>query len=220
MPKRKHEFAVIGLGRFGASAARALVEDGHHVLGIDTDRDLVQEYANQLTQTMLIDATSEDALRELEIESYDAVIVAIGQNFESNVLITASLKQLGARNVICKALTARQSDILHRIGADRVVLPEIEAGLMLAKELSRPRLLDVMHKIPGYSVAELRVPRRLAGKTLAEIQMNEKLGLMVLAVRSGEEMHIAPSGQFALSAGDVLVTLGTEEAVESFSRDQ
>ena len=211
---------MIGLGRFGASAARALVEDGHHVLGIDTDRDLVQEYANQLTQTMLIDATSEDALRELEIESYDAVIVAIGQNFESNVLITASLKQLGARNVICKALTARQSDILHRIGADRVVLPEIEAGLMLAKELSRPRLLDVMHKIPGYSVAELRVPRRLAGKTLAEIQMNEKLGLMVLAVRSGEEMHIAPSGQFALSAGDVLVTLGTEEAVESFSRDQ
>ncbi len=211
---------MIGLGRFGASAARALVEDGHHVLGIDTDRDLVQEYANQLTQTMLIDATSEDALRELEIESYDAVIVAIGQNFESNVLITASLKQLGARNVICKALTARQSDILHRIGADRVVLPEIEAGLMLAKELSRPRLLDVMHKIPGYSVAELRVPRRLAGKTLAEIQMNEKLGLMVLAVRSGEEMHIAPSGQFALSAGDVLVTLGTEQAVESFSRDQ
>lgn len=220
MPNTKHEFVVIGLGRFGASAARALVEDGHNVLGIDNDRALVQEYADQLTQTLLLDATSEEALFELEINSFKSVIVAIGQNFEDNVLITASLKALGARNIICKALTVRQAEILRRIGADRVVLPEIEAGLLLARELSRPRLLGEMQKIPGYSVAELTVPDRLVGKTLAETSLDEKLGLMVLAVRSGDEMIAAPPGKYTFGMGDVLVVLGPQEAVERFSRDQ
>jgi trk system potassium uptake protein TrkA len=217
--RRPLEFAVIGLGRFGVSAALALMEDGHHVLGIDDDRELVQEYADQLTHTVLADATNEDALRELEVESYDTIIVAIGQNFEASVLTTASLKGMGARRVICKALTQRQADILHRVGADQVVLPEIEAGLQLARQLSRPRLLDEMREIPGVSVAEVAAPPHMVGKTLAETNLRQRHGVMVLAVRSGESMQIAPQGAYKINDGDVLVTLGTTEDIEKFSKD-
>lgn len=216
---RPLEFAVIGLGRFGASLGLALIKDGHHVLGIDEDRELVQEYADQLTHTVLADATNEDALRELEVGSYDTVIVAIGQNFEGSVLATASLKNLGAKRVICKALTTRQAEILRRVGADQVVLPEIEAGLLLARQLSRPRLLAAMDQIPGYSVAEVSAPPHMTSKTLAEIDLRRGKGIMVLAVRSNDGMHVAPSGVYPIQDGDVLVVLGTVEDIEAFSKD-
>lgn len=220
MANRRHlDFAVIGLGRFGASAAAALADDGHYVLGVDLDPALVQEFADQLTLTVQADATNEDALRELEIEKFDTVIVAIGQNFESNVLTTATLKSMGAKQIVCKALTQRQAEILSRVGADLVVLPEIEAGLQLARRLSRPRLIDEVDQIPGVSVAELRAPAAMVGKTLAEIRLRDKQGVMVLAVRSGEQTHVAPGGSFKISAGDVLVGLGSHEDLERFSRD-
>jgi trk system potassium uptake protein TrkA len=115
--------------------ALALAEQGYSVLGIDRDRDLVQRLADDLTQTVALDATDDDALRAVDITSFETVVVAIGTDFESNLMATTALKALGVRTVICKALTERQQTILLRVGADRVVLPEYEAGRRLADDL-------------------------------------------------------------------------------------
>ncbi|MEJ5297348.1 MAG: NAD-binding protein, partial [Armatimonadota bacterium] len=108
------EFAVVGLGRFGVSLARTLLERGFHVLGIDKDQHLVDYYAQELTQTIALDATDEHALREIDIGSFDTVVVAIGDHLEDNVLATATLKDLGVRQVVCKAASRRQKEILLR----------------------------------------------------------------------------------------------------------
>lgn len=102
-----HEFAVIGLGRFGASLALTLMQRGFNVLGIDRDPEIVQRLADQITQTVALDATGEDALRAVGIASFDTVVVAIGSNFESNLLATVALKAIGVKQVFCKALTER-----------------------------------------------------------------------------------------------------------------
>ena len=122
------EFAVIGLGRFGSSLALTLAGRGYTVVGIDRDRALVQEFADELTQTVALDATDEDALRAIDIASFDTVVVAIGADFESNLMATVALKSLGVRHIVCKALSERQQAILLKVGADRVVLPEYEAA--------------------------------------------------------------------------------------------
>ena len=126
---------MIGLGRFGSSLALRLVELGHSVLGIDRDREIVQRLADDLTQTAVLDASDEVALQDVGITAFDAVIVAIGADFESNLMATTALKGLDVPLVIAKALSDRQRTILLRVGADRVILHEIEAGQRLADEL-------------------------------------------------------------------------------------
>jgi trk system potassium uptake protein TrkA len=118
-----HEFAVIGMGRFGGSVARELTERGYSVLGIDRDANVVQRSSEHITRAIALDATNDDALRAVDITSFDTVVVAFGNDFEANLLVTSSLKTMGVRRVIAKALTKRQRAILERLGADQVVLP-------------------------------------------------------------------------------------------------
>lgn len=216
----EEEFAIIGLGRFGISAGLALIEHGCRVMGIDSDAQLVQRYADELTYTVTLDATDEQALRAAEITSFKTVIVAIGTDFEAGVLATITLKSMGIPRVICKALSRQQAEVLRRVGADQVILPEEEAGQRLALELSMPRLIDRMVMTPGYSVAEVQLPARLEGKTLAESELRERFNAMVLVIHSKDGTKIAPAYDTVLHSGDVLVILGPDDAIVQLSTGQ
>jgi trk system potassium uptake protein TrkA len=213
MARKIAEYVVIGLGRFGSSVALGLMALNQSVLGIDRDRALVQELSDNLTQTIALDATDEDALRSIGIDDFDTAIVAIGQDFESNILITVLLKELGLRMVICKALNQRQKAILLRVGADQVVLPEQEAGERLARQLQMPLVLDQLQLEPGVSVTELRCPAGLAGHTLGELDLERRFGVSVLAIK-GQRMRISPSQDEVLSTGDMLIVLGPDTAIQ------
>lgn len=206
------EYAVIGLGGFGASVARTLVNQGNTVLGIDENTAIVRHLADHLTQTVAMDATDEAALREIDIATFDTVIVAIGQEFEDSVLVTVALKELGVRRVVAKALTERQRTVLLRVGADRVVLPEQEAGQRLALELSEPGLLDLIAVGAHHQIVELPVPRSLVGQTLEAANLR-RFDATVLAVKRGEAMHVSPAADTVLGVDDVLIVLGTKAAV-------
>lgn len=212
MPRRPEDYVVIGLGRFGSSLALTLMQLGHSVLAIDENRELVQEYSDNITQTIALDATDEDALRSIGVEEFDTAIVAIGDHFENNVLITVLLKELGVRMVICKALNQRQRSILLKIGADLVVLPEHEAGERLAHRLLTPHLGDRIELEPGLSVSEIRCPELLAGHTLGELNLEGRFGLSVLAIKS-KQTRASPPESTVLADGDVLVVLGPDAAL-------
>jgi trk system potassium uptake protein len=215
--RRRAEYAVIGLGRFGSSRARALVEAGHSVLGVDEDEALVQRFSDEITHSAILDATDEDALRAVEITAFDTVIVAIGADFESNLLATVALKSLGVRHVISKAVTSRQREILLRVGADQVVQPEHDAGRRLAEELIAPAVLERLHLGPKHSIVELHTPRSLVGKSLMDLDLRRRLGVNVLLIKRGEELIVSPRAETLLLEGDLLVALGSNEALESFS---
>ncbi len=113
----RHEFIVVGLGRFGTSLAMSLTAYSHDVLAIDSDMKRVQYLSNQLPHVIQLDATDEDALKEVGADAFDTGIVCIGSHFEANVLTTVSLQNIGVRRVIAKARTITQQDILQRVGA-------------------------------------------------------------------------------------------------------
>jgi trk system potassium uptake protein TrkA len=206
--KQKQEFAVIGLGRFGTSVALALIERDFLVLGIDNDRDIVQRASEQLTQVVALDATDEDALRAVDITSFDTVVVAIGDNFEGNLMTTVALKSLGVRNIVCKTTTERQRAILLRVGADHVVLPEHDAGRRLAHVLTGPGILDQLELEPGYSITELRVPQSLVGHTLLDTDLRRRFGVTVLVVKREQTLTVSPSPDFTFENNDLLVVIG------------
>ncbi len=208
----RQDFAVIGLGRFGASLALKLVELGQSVLAIDRNRDLVQQWADELNQAVALDATDEDALRSVGIDEFQTAVVAIGDDFESSILITSLLKEIGVRTVICKALNERQKAILLRVGADQVVLPEHEAGLHLARQLTSPLLIDELELGPDLTIGEIYCPPALVGHSLLELDLPGRLGIAVLLIK-GRRLQARPRGEDVLAEGDVLLVLGTREAI-------
>lgn len=204
------EFAVIGLGRFGMGVALALAKTGHTVVGIDHDRELVQEASTQLADVIEADACDEGALRLVGIGDFDAVVVAIGE-LESNLLATLALKHLGVRQIIAKALTRRQAEILLKIGADEVILPEQEAGERLAQRLVAPGVSQALLEETGVAAGDRLVPDSWVGKTIGQLALRPTLGVLVIAIRRGTELLTAPGADDTFEVGDQVVLVGPHE---------
>src|SRR5690606_2080152 len=136
------QFLVLGVGRFGSALATALYEQGHEVVAVDRSEERVERVMERVTHALIADATDDHVLRDLGVANFDAVIVAIGANFEANVLATVTAKGLGAQRVVSKASSEVAANVLTRVGADLVVRPEHDMGLRLAQHLTTPELLD------------------------------------------------------------------------------
>lgn len=213
----EQDFLVIGLGRFGTSVALRLKELGYGVLGVDRNRELVQSLVDDLTEVVALDATDGDALRAVGIDAFTTAVIGIGSDFESNVLITVLLKELGVPNVICKALNQRQKAVLLRVGADQVILPEHEAGVRLAHRLVTPYLLERLELEPGVSVSEVRCPGPLAGHTLRELDLRKRFGITVLMIKGGQ-VRVSPAPDDAIHEGDVLLVIGPDSGVAELQK--
>jgi len=212
------EFAVLGLGRFGSSLVRRLEANGYAVLAIDINPDAVQQIAASATQAVALDTTNEQALRAVDIGSFDTVIVAIGADFEANLLTVAALKNLGVPNVICKAHTDRQRDILLRVGASRVVQPEQSGGIRLAEELSAPTMLERLPLGPSHSIAELIIPHKLAWQSLSQLDLRNRYQVTVLLIKRGDNLIVSPTPDVVLQEDDILVILGENKHVGAFCK--
>ncbi len=215
--RKREEYVVIGLGRFGTSVAKTLVSYGHSVLAIDSDLNRVQEMSNSLPNVIHLDATNVDALRQAGVDAFDVGLVCIGTDFESNILATVLLRRLGVKRVISKARTRTQKEILLRVGADEVILPEHEAGVRLGRKLAAGHFIDYLEVSADVGVVELLAPPHFWGHTLAESELRQRYGLTAMAVRRGNELMVSPSANFRIEPNDILVVLGKIEDAERLS---
>jgi len=202
------EFAVIGLGRFGSSVARTLYDLGHNVLAMDKSEDALHEVVDHVTHAVQIDSTDPDALRAVGITNFDAVVVAIGVDIQESILTTMLLKDLGVKKVVAKAVDDRQGKVLEKVGADTVVFPERDMGVRVAHSLATPNVLEYLELSPQYTIDEVKVPERLDGRTLGELELRAKFGVNVLLILRDSQLLISPSTDARLQSGDVLVVVG------------
>ena len=202
------QFAVIGLGRFGSSLALTLARMGYDVLAVDTNEEKVNNIMDRVTHAVQVDAMDEQALRALGIRNFDVVIVAIGQDVQSNILVTVMLKDMGVKKVVSKAITELHGKVLERVGADKVIFPERDMGVRVAQALVSKNIMDQINLSPDYSIIEMTAPYGLFGKTLAEGALRVKHGVTVLAIRRGNDVIISPGAKQVVREGDVLVVVG------------
>jgi trk system potassium uptake protein len=206
----RKSFLIIGLGRFGTSIAYALADAGQDVMGVDTDPHVVQRLSSRLTHVATLNGANEEALSSLGVGNYDAVVVATGSNFEASILITLLVKRLGARYVVAKARTAQQEEVLDRVGADRVVQPERDAGQRLARRLISPNVLDYLTVEAGLSIAEMRAPDWMVGQTLEVLDVRRKHKITILLIKNGPRLRISPDPNDRIEPGDILVIVGRD----------
>lgn len=211
------QFAVIGLGRFGSSVARTLSRMGYDVLAVDTSEDRVNDITDEVTYAVQVDAMDEQALKSLGVRNFDVVIVAIGHEVQSSILVTVMLKEMGVPRVVAKAQTELHGKVLQKVGADMVVFPERDMGVRLAHALVSRNILDQINLSPDFSIVELLAPSEFIGKTLQESAMRQEYGVTILAVRRGNEVIISPGAKQVIKEGDVLVVVGRNDKLRSLS---
>ena len=215
----KQQVIVVGLGRFGAAAARELNALGHEVLAVDADEAIVNDIAPDVTHAVQADASDEQALRAIGAQEFDTAIVAISSRLEASIFATMVLKRLGVPTVIAKAATTLHGEILERIGADRVVYPEREAGVDVAHTLAVPHVIDYIDLGPGHGIAKIKVPSHFVDRTLRDLDLPARLKVTPLALRHGSEVTINPHRDQRLVEGDELVLVGLDEQLTMVSTD-
>jgi len=214
----KKQVAIIGLGRFGVSIATTLQDLGHDVLAIDSDEKSLQNISKHIPNVLQADATNEDILEEIDIRKFDVVIVAMGSDVESSVLVTILLKSIGVKYVIARANDRLHGRILERIGADSVIYPELEMGVRTAHRMTLREASDYMNVVDRYGIVKFTAPSILADKRLSEIGFGPKgkIGVAVLLIQRKREVIISPGPEEEIRAGDILFLSGEDDNIEKF----
>ncbi|MCW6004409.1 TrkA family potassium uptake protein [Micromonospora sp. CPCC 205371] len=211
---------VLGLGRFGSALAMELVSRGTEVLGIDSSNKVVRELAGQLANVATADCTDIEALRQLGVPEFRRAVMAIGTDIQASILTTALLTDLGITDIWAKALNPRHADILRRVGAHHVVLPEQDMGERVAHLLSG-RMLDYVEVDQDFAIIKAKPPRDIVGMPLRESRLRSKYGVTVVAVKSEAEGSDARFGyataDTVLMYGDHILVVGSISDLERFA---
>ena len=211
-------YVVIGLGRFGQSAARQLCALGAEVLAMDVRSDLVQQVANDVTHAVVGDARDKEVLKALGVRNFDCAVIAIGEDLAASVLTVMNLQELEVPYIVCKAHDETHRRVMEKLGVDRVVIPEQENAQRLARSLHSHNVLDYIELSQDYGILEVPAPKNWVSKSLKELNVRAKMGVNIIAVQSGGKTNVSPSADYRIQSGDVLVVLGDNMALEAVQK--
>ncbi len=209
----KKTYAIFGLGRYGIAVARELVNNGMEVIAVDADEKIVNAAANELPICKCADITDPDVIRQLGISNADVVIIAMANNLEASVMAVTLCKELGIKTIIAKSGNEMHQKILTRVGADKVVFPENESGIRLAKNLLSSGLVDMVSLAKNVSMIELDVKPEWLGKNLIELNLRKKYSVNVVALRKGESVSVDIDPHAPLQADDKLIVIANTEKI-------
>ena len=210
--KKRQQFLVVGLGRFGSALATTLAEQGAQVLAIDRSMEAVEAHRSRLTDVVCGDAMDESVLRQLGASDFSAAVITMGDDVKASSVITMHLKELGVPYVIAKASDDFHGRMLTRLGADKVIFPERDMGQRIAHNLISKKIMDFIELSPDYSLMEMHPRPEWVGVPLRELNLRGKHRINVVAVRSGDKINAMPEPDTTLGADDVMLVVSQAEA--------
>lgn len=220
----KKNFAVIGLGHFGLNLSLHLTNLGADVLAIDNNEQNIEKVRDKVASAVIADAKDQGALRSLGLEDMDAVVVAIGENFESSILATANLQEIGVKRIINRVVSPIHERLLRLMNVEDLVLPEGEAARHLANKVVRKGVLEHLPLSKEFSILEIKAPPSLVGRSLGDSELRRRFGVNLITIirkekgatslTSGEigdiEVLGVPDSSYVFSENDILVVFGRE----------
>ena len=211
------QFAVLGLGSFGSSVALTLENMGCDVLVVDESYEKVQEISDKVSYAVKADVSEPDALQALGGRNLDGVVVAISESLEASIMATMLCKRNGnSSSSLQRRKTNFKGAILQRVGADRIVYPEIEMGSRVAKSLVSKEFVDWISLSNDYSMVEIVVPQNWVGKSLVDLGVRERLGINVVGIIKNGKIEVAINPQEPLREKEILIVIGSNDILEKF----
>lgn len=207
----KKTYAVFGLGRYGVAVARELASNGVEVIAVDVDERIANAAADELPICKCADVTDPEVIRQLGISNVDVVVVAMANNLEASVMAVTLCKEIGVKHVIAKCANEMHQKILTRVGADKVVFPENESGIRLAKNLLSSGFVDMVSLAKNVSMIELDVKPEWVGKNLIELNLRKKYSINVVAIRRNDAVSVDIDPHLPLQAEDKLIVIANTQ---------
>lgn len=212
------QYVVLGLGIFGSTVVKTLSEYGCEILAIDKDPECVQRIAEYATKAVIGDVTDLDFLMSLGVDEFDVGVMAIGDHLEEAVLATMNLKECGVPHIVAKAKNKRFKVVLEKIGADRVIRPEKDMGVRLAKSFLRRNITELIELDSENSIAEIVIPQAWVGKTLNQLNLRQMAGINILGKRNLEtnKLELPVDPHETLQYGDRYIVLAKTDKIEHY----
>lgn len=212
---KKESYAVIGLGQFGSAICEALTDAGQEVLAIDINEEVVNEYADVVTQAVIADAQDEEALQDLDIGSFDHVYVSIGRNISASVMATMIVKEAGVPDVICRAENVTHARVLKKVGANKVVRPEHDLAMQIVFRQLHPSIVDYVDLSKNLTLAEIHVTNsKIIGKTIDELNFRNHYNVNILMIiHADDEVNQLPQASDTIQKNDMIMVVGNQKDI-------
>ncbi|MDO5755030.1 MAG: TrkA family potassium uptake protein [Tissierellia bacterium] len=215
------DYAVLGCGRFGRTIATKLSELNQSVLLVDNDEDTVDEMSKIVTHAVFADITQARVLESLGLSNFDVVIIAISSNFESSIVATVKCKELGVETVIAKAKDQIRAKILKRVGADKVLIPEMDIANRTAVSLVENGIIDFINLSDGLTIAEVNTPVEWVGKSIKELDVRSNFSINIVAIKQEEHFNVSPDADYEFRKGDKFLVIGDSDVLgELFGHEE
>ena len=211
---------LIGMGKFGRTLGEKLLELGDEVMIVDKSEDVINSLAPRYTNALIANCMSMDNLETMDIPSFDACIVAIGEDFQASLEITSNLKDCGAKRVVSRATTEIQRKFLLRVGADEVIYPDADIAEKLAVRLNTENVINFVDLDSEYSIFEIALPKKWLKKSIVEINPRGQYGMNILTVKNGGTLISDLDGSYVFQEGDQLLVFGNTERLLDFTNKQ
>lgn len=214
MKREKEQILIIGLGKFGMSVAKELSKYDAEVMAVDESSELVDEVSKYVTHAAKIDAGDIEALKKLGIHTFDVAIIGIGDNLESSIMIALTLKELNVPYIIAKSRDAKHARLLNMIGVDKVVEPEKDAGVRIAKSLMHKSIIERVEFGKEYSVIEIETPEEWIGTALNRLNVRAKYGINIVCVEKKDGKVVIPAADYVIEERDNLMLIVPNKELE------
>ncbi len=220
-------FAVIGLGQYGLSVAKALIENNQQVIGIDRDETRVKMLEDKLASVFTTDCTNQHSLREVGVQNADVAIVTFGDNLHDAIITTALLSDMEIPHIVVRVDNIEYAPILKKIGAHEIIHPTDDAGRSLAFRLSGTNLSQYFAFDKYYAVSSVTIPVGFKTKKLIDLDWRNKFNInIVLIKKTGGKVKPEdiegiipeiPKAQESVEAKDIIYVIGKNKDVITFS---
>lgn len=214
----KKSYLVLGAGRFGTSIAETLDRLGQDVCVIDKNSDIIQNIAEKVTHAIIGDACEESVLKSIGATNFDVAIVALSHDMQASILITVLLKEMGVKRVLARAVDPIHMKILQKVGADEILLPEMQMAEKLAYRLVSRRRLNDLELSAEFSIVQIECPPKWVGKNPISLEVRQKYGINIIAVERQDDVNIAFPSEYKFHKDDILVVLGKNEDIEALTK--
>ncbi len=225
-------FCIIGLGSFGTHLARQLTRDGHEIIAVDNNPAHIAALKDEIEYIIQADCTDLNAFHEIPIAECEAVILAIGENFEASLSIAANIQQLGARRIISRIVNPLHGRLLKLLKIEELLIPEAMAAAWLARSLKTPNVIDSLELGGGFEIAQILVPPPLVGVTLQEVDLRARYDLNLVTIAKGRDSTSLAKTRHSISkvlgiplptrafeADDILVLFGQAKDIRRMMRE-
>lgn len=215
--QKKKTYAVFGLGRYGMAVANELVQNGMEVIAVDVNQNIVNDAAAVLPICKCADVTDLEVINRLGIGEIDTVIISMASNLEASVMAVTLCKEVGVKTVVVKCANEMHQKILLRVGADKVVFPEKESGIRLAKNMLSSGFIDTLVLSKEISIVEINIKKAWVDKSLIELNLRKKYGLNILAIRTDKDVIVDFEPSIILKEEMTLIVLANTNKLSKLS---